>query len=90
METSISAELIRRAVYDGALFSLVPLAICSLVGFCVSFIQAITQIQEQSLAITFKLSAAIVLVVLFWGRASQEFIGLVSESLAQIARVRAG
>ena len=65
METSFSSLLVSFMV-DVAILAGVPLAIATLSGFLVSFLQAITQIQDQTLSQTVKITA-IALTLLFFG-----------------------
>ena len=51
---------------DAILLAGVPLAAATAVGFIISFLQAVTQIQDQSMSQTAKISA-IVFVLAFFG-----------------------
>jgi len=55
-ETLITSQLI-RFMLDTAILAGVPLAVATVVGLLISFLQAITQIQDQTLAQTVKIAA---------------------------------
>lgn len=62
-ETSFASLLVAFMV-DIVILAGVPLAIATLTGFIVSFFQAVTQIQDQTLSQTIKISAVVLVLVL--------------------------
>lgn len=62
--TSFGSVLVSLMV-DVALLAGVPLGVATLVGLVVAFFQAITQIQDQSLAQTVKIAAIAVTLLTF-------------------------
>jgi len=65
MESSFSSILVTFMV-NITILAGIPLAVATLSGFLVSFIQAVTQIQDQTLGQTVKI-ASVVLVLLVYG-----------------------
>ena len=66
METSTSfATILVGFMTDVAILAGVPLAVATLVGLIVSFFQAITQIQDQTLGQTVKIVAISVVLLAF-------------------------
>lgn len=64
IETTFTSQLI-MFMLDAAILAGVPLAVATLTGLLVSFFQAITQIQDQTLSQTIKIAAiAIVLLTM--------------------------
>ncbi len=64
MDTSFILEYTVQAVTLILLLSMVPIAVATLVGLLVSLLQALTQIQEQTLAFAVKLIAVTVVLLL--------------------------
>jgi type III secretory pathway component EscS len=64
METSFSSLLVSFMV-DVAILAGVPLAIATVSGFLISFFQAVTQIQDQTLSQTIKISAVVIVLLVF-------------------------
>ncbi|NJM81717.1 MAG: flagellar biosynthesis protein FliQ [Tabrizicola sp.] len=67
METSFSSLLVSFMV-DVAILAGVPLAIATLSGFLTAFFQAVTQIQDQTLAQTIKIAAVVIVLLVFGAR----------------------
>ena len=63
-ETSFGYYLV-AFMLDVGLLAGVPLAVATLSGLIVSFFQAITQIQDQSLSQTIKIAAIVVVLLAF-------------------------
>lgn len=63
METSFSTLLVSFMV-DIVLLAGVPLGIATLSGLVVSFFQAVTQIQDQTLSQTVKISAVVITLLI--------------------------
>lgn len=66
-ETSFGSILVTFMV-DVAVLAGVPLAVATGTGFLVSFLQAITQVQDQSLSQTIKIVAVVVVLLVFGQR----------------------
>lgn len=58
-------SLLVSFMVDVAILAGVPLAIATLSGFLVSFFQAVTQIQDQTLSQTIKIAAVIFVLLAF-------------------------
>ncbi|WP_299507320.1 flagellar biosynthetic protein FliQ [uncultured Roseobacter sp.] len=67
MESSFSSLLVSFMV-DVAILAGVPLLIATVSGFIVSFFQAVTQIQDQTLSQTIKISAVVIVLLIFGTR----------------------
>lgn len=65
METTFSSLLV-MFMFNVTILAGVPLAVATLSGFLISFIQAVTQIQDQTLGQTIKITS-VVLVLLIYG-----------------------
>ncbi len=68
-DPSFSSLLVSFMV-DVAILAGVPLAIATLSGFLVSFFQAVTQIQDQTLSQTIKITAVVLVLLVFGTRLS--------------------
>ena len=66
MEDSFLVTQLYSIMYYAAIIAAPPLILATLFGFIVSVLQAITQIQDQSLPQTVKI-VAISLILMFWG-----------------------
>jgi type III secretory pathway component EscS len=64
METSFSSLLV-SFMFDVAILAGVPLLIATVSGFLISFFQAVTQIQDQTLSQTVKISAVVIVLLVF-------------------------
>jgi type III secretory pathway component EscS len=69
METSFPSLLISFMV-DIAILAGVPLAVATVSGFVISFFQAVTQIQDQTLSLTIKISAVVIVLLVLGPRLS--------------------
>ncbi|MEM6339686.1 MAG: flagellar biosynthetic protein FliQ [Pseudomonadota bacterium] len=69
METAFSSLLVTFMI-DVAILAGVPLAIATLSGFVISFFQAVTQIQDQTLSQTVKITAVVLVLLIFGVRLS--------------------
>ncbi|WP_299554612.1 flagellar biosynthetic protein FliQ [uncultured Tateyamaria sp.] len=67
MESSFSSLLVSFMV-DVAILAGVPLLIATVSGFIVAFFQAVTQIQDQTLSQTIKISAVVIVLLIFGAR----------------------
>jgi flagellar biosynthesis protein FliQ len=64
MDTSVILTLAREALLLMVLASLPPIGAALVVGFCMSLIQATTQVQESTLSVVPKLCAAVLALVI--------------------------
>lgn len=70
--------------------SLIPLLVSSAVGLTVSFLQAITSIQEQTTTFLIKLVTISLILILFGGRISDEFIRFTGRMLGSLSMIGRG
>lgn len=68
--------------------SLPPIVVAALVGIVVGLIQALTQIQEQTISFAFKLTAIILVIFMIMGWIGSELIGYAADSFDRVQRVR--
>ena len=66
------------------LVSLPPIVVAALVGTLVSLVQALTQVQEQTLSFAFKLVAVMTVLILLSGWIGSELISYASRSFDSI------
>ena len=66
METDV-VRLTQDALWLMLLLSGPPIAVATLIGLLIAFIQAVTQLQEQTLAFFFKLVAIAITIALMAG-----------------------
>ncbi len=69
METSFSTLLVRFMI-DIAILAGAPLAVATISGLITSFFQAVTQIQDQTLSQTVKITAVVLVLLVFGARLS--------------------
>lgn len=90
METELSfSTLLVTFMIDVAILAGVPLAIATLSGLIVSFFQAITQIQDQTLAQTVKIASVILVLLIFGVRLAAPLMNsttMIFEEFAKIAQ----
>lgn len=77
-----------RALLLVLVLSLPPIAVAAAVGVVVGLIQALTQIQEQTISFAFKLTAIILVIFMIMGWLGAELIGYAADSFSRIERVR--
>ncbi len=77
-----------RALLLVLVLSLPPIAVAAAVGVMVGLIQALTQIQEQTISFAFKLAAIILVIFMIMGWLGSELIGYAADSFSRIERVR--
>lgn len=85
------SELITHA--SNALFlvlvlSLPPILVAASVGVAVGLVQALTQIQEQTVSFALKLAAIILVIFMLMGWVGAELLGYAADSFNRIERVR--
>ncbi|MYE10730.1 MAG: EscS/YscS/HrcS family type III secretion system export apparatus protein [Gammaproteobacteria bacterium] len=68
--------------------SMPPILVAALVGIVVGLIQALTQIQEQTVSFAFKLAAIILVIFMIMGWLGSELIGYAADSFDRVQRVR--
>lgn len=68
--------------------SLPPIVVAALVGIVVGLIQALTQIQEQTISFAFKLTAIILVIFMIMGWIGSELLGYAADSFDRVQRVR--
>ena len=69
------------------MLSLPPIVVAALVGLIVSLIQALTQIQEQTISFAFKLIAIVFTLFLTMGQLGQELFAYGEISFRKISEV---
>ena len=85
------AEIINHAAQALLLIlilSMPPIAVAALVGIVIGLLQALTQIQEQTISFVFKLAAIILVIFMTMGWVSSELINYGVESFQRIPRIR--
>ena len=69
------------------MLSMPPIVVAALVGLIVSLIQALTQIQEQTISFAFKLIAIVVTMFLTMGQLGEELFAYGKISFSKISEV---
>ena len=69
------------------MLSMPPIIVAALVGLIVSLIQALTQIQEQTISFAFKLIAIVVTMFLTMGQLGEELFAYGKISFSKISEV---
>ena len=77
-----------RALLLVLVLSLPPIVVAALVGILVGLVQALTQIQEQTISFAFKLTSIILVIFMVMGWIGAELIGYAVDSFNRIQRVR--
>ena len=70
------------------ILSLPPIVVAAVVGILVGLVQALTQIQDQTISFAFKIAAIIIVLLLIMGWISAELINYGVESFNKIERIR--
>ena len=76
-----------RALLLVLILSLPPIVVAAVVGIVVGLIQALTQIQEQTISFAFKLTSIVLVIFMVMGWIGSELLGYAAESFNRIARV---
>ena len=76
-----------RALLLVLVLSLPPIVVAALVGVFVGLVQALTQIQEQTISFAFKLASIILLIFMIMGWIGSELIGYAVDSFNRVQRV---
>ena len=78
MGGSFSSILISFMI-DIAFLAGVPLVVATISGFVISFFQAVTQIQDQTLSQSIKISAVVIVLLMFGARLSAPLMNSTKE-----------
>ena len=76
-----------RALLLVLVLSLPPIVVAALVGIVVGLVQALTQIQEQTISFAFKLASIVLVIFMVMGWIGSELLGYAAESFNQIERI---
>ena len=76
-----------RALLLVLILSLPPIVVAAVVGIVVGLIQALTQIQEQTISFAFKLTSIVLVIFMVMGWIGSELLGYAAESFNRIARI---
>lgn len=76
-----------RALLLVLMLSLPPILVAALVGIVVGLIQALTQIQEQTISFAFKLTSIVLVIFMVMGWIGSELLGYAAESFNSIERI---
>ena len=77
-----------RALLLVLVLSLPPIVVAALVGVLVGLVQALTQIQEQTISFAFKLTTIILVIFMIMGWIGSELIGYAADSFNRVQRIR--
>ena len=77
-----------RALLLVLILSLPPIVVAAVVGIVVGLIQALTQIQEQTISFAFKLTSIVLVIFMVMGWIGSELLGYAAESFNRIERIR--
>ena len=69
------------------MLSLPPILVAAVVGIVVGLIQALTQIQEQTISFAFKLASIVLVIFMVMGWIGSELLGYAAESFNRIERI---
>ena len=77
-----------RALLLVLVLSLPPILVAAVVGVLVGLVQALTQIQEQTISFAFKLAAIILVIFMIMGWIGSELLGYAADSFSRIEHIR--
>ena len=77
-----------RALLLVLVLSLPPIVVAALVGVFVGLVQALTQIQEQTISFAFKLASIILVIFMIMGWIGSELMGYAADSFNRVQRIR--
>ena len=77
-----------RALLLVLILSLPPIVVAAVVGIVVGLIQALTQIQEQTISFAFKLASIVLVIFMVMGWIGSELLSYAAESFNRIERIR--
>ncbi len=76
-----------RALLLVLVLSLPPIVVAALVGVFVGLIQALTQIQEQTISFAFKLASIVLVIFMMMGWIGSELLGYAADSFHRVALI---
>ena len=76
-----------RALLLVLVLSLPPILVAAAVGIVVGLVQALTQIQEQTISFAFKLASIVLVLFMVMGWIGSELLGYAAESFDRIERI---
>ena len=76
-----------RALLLVLILSLPPILVAAVVGIFVGLVQALTQIQEQTISFAFKLASIVLVIFLVMGWLGSELLGYAAQSFNAIERI---
>ena len=76
-----------RALLLVLILSLPPIVVAAMVGILVGLIQALTQIQEQTISFAVKLASIVLVIFMLMGWIGSELLGYAVESFNRIAHI---
>jgi len=76
-----------RALLLVLILSLPPILVAAVVGIFVGLVQALTQIQEQTISFAFKLASIVLVIFLVMGWLGSELLGYAAQSFNTIERI---
>ena len=85
---SAAVDYAMKALYLVLMLSMPPIVVASLIGILLSLIQAITQLQEQTLTFGVKLIAVVLTLVLMGGWLSGEILRDTHEIFTRFYRIQ--
>lgn len=68
--------------------SLPPIVVAALVGVLVGLVQALTQIQEQTISFAFKLASIVLVIFMIMGWIGSELLGYAVDSFNRVQRIQ--
>lgn len=77
-----------RALLLILVLSMPPIVVAALVGIFVALIQALTQVQEQTISFAVKLVAITVVIFMTMGFMGAELIGYATQAFHLVARIK--
>jgi type III secretion protein S len=88
MELATLVTYVKQALLLVLWLSLPAVLVASLVGLGVAFLQAVTQVQDQTISFGIKLLAAIVAIVLTSAMLGAELMNFANQLFAAIANIK--
>lgn len=81
------SQYVNGFMIDVIILAGIPLLVATIVGLIVSFFQAVTQIQDQTLGLTIKISAITFVLLSFGGVLSQPLISLTQDIFSNFDQI---
>ena len=85
---SVAIDYATKALYLVLMLSMPPIIVASLIGILLSLIQAITQLQEQTLTFGVKLLAVVLTLFIMGGWLSGEILRYVDDIFSRFYMIR--